>query len=195
MDHNKVGKLIFDLRKEKGMTQKELADALNLSDRTISKWERGLGCPDVSLLNRLSEMLGVTVDRILIGELDPNDNSGGNMRKIMFYICDTCGNIMFSISDADISCCGRKLSALPIEKEDGDHTITVEEIETDFFITISHDMTKAHYISFVAYISYESVLLHKLYPEQNAEFRLPQMHGDKLFVYCNTHGLFEKRLK
>ena len=50
MDHNKVGKLILSLRKEKGLTQKELADAMNLSDRTVSKWERGLGCPDVSLV-------------------------------------------------------------------------------------------------------------------------------------------------
>ena len=46
MDYNKVGRLIYDLRKEKGMTQKELAELLNLSDRTVSKWERGNGCPD-----------------------------------------------------------------------------------------------------------------------------------------------------
>ena len=61
MDSSKVGKLIFDLRKEKNMTQKELAEALYLSDRTISKWERGVGCPDVSLLSKLSEVFGVSI--------------------------------------------------------------------------------------------------------------------------------------
>ena len=195
MDQNKIGKLISGLRKEKGLTQKELADAMNLSDRTVSKWERGLGCPDVSLLNGLSEILGISVDRLLIGELDPSENDGGNMKKIRFYTCSTCGNVLLGTGEADISCCGRKLSSLPVEKDDGAHSMTVEEIETDYFITINHDMTKTHYISFVAYLNYDSVLLKKLYPEQNAEFRIPQMHGEKLFIYCNTHGLFEKRIK
>ncbi|MEG2687220.1 MAG: helix-turn-helix transcriptional regulator, partial [Christensenellaceae bacterium] len=54
MDCKKVGILIRGLRKEKKLTQKQLADAMNISDKTISKWERGLGCPDVSLLHGLS---------------------------------------------------------------------------------------------------------------------------------------------
>ena len=65
MDCNKVGNLIMTLRKEKGMTQKALADKMNLSDRTISKWERGIGCPDVSLLHELSDILGVNIENIL----------------------------------------------------------------------------------------------------------------------------------
>ena len=48
MDCSKVGNLIYTLRTEKGMTQKALANAMNISDRTISKWERGAGCPDES---------------------------------------------------------------------------------------------------------------------------------------------------
>ena len=78
MDCNKVGKLILGLRKEKGLTQKQLADAMNISDKTISKWERGLGYPDVSLLHELSEVLGVNVEKILLGDLDPNSADGGN---------------------------------------------------------------------------------------------------------------------
>lgn len=50
-----MGKQIFDLRKEKGLTQRQLADAMNISDKTISKWERGVGCPDVSLLKLYAE--------------------------------------------------------------------------------------------------------------------------------------------
>ena len=50
MDCSKIGKLIYNLRKEKDMTLKQIADLMNISDKTISKWERGLGCPDISLL-------------------------------------------------------------------------------------------------------------------------------------------------
>ena len=195
VDSGKVGKLILDLRKEKNMTQKELAEALYLSDRTISKWERGAGCPDVSLLGKLSDVFGVNIEKILVGELNPNDKDGGNMKRIKFYVCPTCGNVLFSTGDADVSCCGRKLSALVVNKLGEKHLMAIEKIEDDYFVTIDHDMTKAHYISFVSYVGYDRVLLIKLYPEQNAEVRFPQMHGDKLFAYCNEHGLWEQNIK
>ena len=53
MENRKVGELIYQLRKEKGLTQKQLADQMNISDRTISKWERGCDCPDVKLLQSI----------------------------------------------------------------------------------------------------------------------------------------------
>ena len=62
MDCQKVGNLILKLRIEKGMTQKQLADRMHISDKTVSKWERGLGCPDVSLLHDLSDALTVNVE-------------------------------------------------------------------------------------------------------------------------------------
>ena len=195
MDCNKVGKLIYSLRSEKGMTQKQLADMMNISDRTISKWERGIGCPDVSLLNGLSKILGVNIEKLLTGDLNSREIDGGNMKKVKFYICDNCGNTMFSINEADISCCGRTLSALKATEENEAHTMAIEEIENDYFIQISHEMTKTHYISFVAFIGYDRVHFVKLYPEQNAELRIPQMSGDKLVAYCNEHGLWEQRIK
>ncbi len=82
MDCSKVGGLIGYLRKEKNMTQKEVADRLNISDKTISKWERGRGCPDVSLLAELSNLFGVNIEKILLGDLIPNDTDGGNMKRI-----------------------------------------------------------------------------------------------------------------
>lgn len=194
MDYSKIGKLIFDLRKENHMTQKELADRLSLSDRTISKWERGLGCPDVSLLNELSKVLGVHVEKLLAGDLAPNDNDGGNMNRVKFYVCPTCGDILFSTGKADLSCCGRKLTALAVEKDQNGHAARVEKIENDYFITIDHEMSKDHYISFVAYVSYDRVLFVKLYPEQNAEVRFPRMQGKKVFAYCSRHGLWEIKL-
>ncbi|MBQ7903363.1 MAG: helix-turn-helix transcriptional regulator, partial [Oscillospiraceae bacterium] len=87
MDNAKIGSLIYRLRKEKGYTQLQLADILNISDKTISKWERGQGCPDISLLKSLSELFGVDMEKLLAGELDENKKSAGNMRKMNFYIC------------------------------------------------------------------------------------------------------------
>ena len=68
MDNGKTGTLIKKLRKEKGMTQKELADQLHITDRAVSKWERGLCAPDVSLLEPLAAALGVTVVELISGE-------------------------------------------------------------------------------------------------------------------------------
>jgi transcriptional regulator with XRE-family HTH domain len=189
-----MGNLIHTLRKEKSMTQKMLADAMNISDKAVSKWERGLGCPDVSLLAELSEILGVSIEKILAGDLNPNDISGGSMKRIGFYVCPTCNNVFFSTEEADISCCGRKLSKLVVEAESKDHSMTVEEIEDDYYVTIDHEMIRTHYISFVAFIGYDRVLLVNLYPEQNAELRFPKMHGNKIFAYCTEHGLWEKKV-
>jgi transcriptional regulator with XRE-family HTH domain len=67
MNYEKIGILIASLRKEKGLTQKELADKLGITDRAVSKWERGLGCPDISLLDDLSRILDISILEILKG--------------------------------------------------------------------------------------------------------------------------------
>ena len=193
MDYTKVGKLIIGLRKEKGMTQKELADAMNISDRTVSKWERGIGCPDVSLLQELSNILGVNIEKILAGDLEPKGIDAGNMKKIKFYVCPTCGNALCCTSEADISCCGRKLKALIPQTEDVFHKSTIDIIEDDLYITIEHEMTKQHYISFVANVSSGRMLFVKLYPEQIAEVRFPKMFKGDIYFYCNEHGLMKIR--
>ena len=64
MDYEKTGALILYLRKEKGLTQKQLADMLNISDRAVSKWERGLGMPDISLMPEISEIFGVNIEKL-----------------------------------------------------------------------------------------------------------------------------------
>lgn len=192
MDCNKVGKLILTLRQEKGMTQKALANAMNISDRTISKWERGIGCPDVSLLHELSNILEVNIEKILLGDLEPNEKDRGNMKKVKFYVCPECGNILFCTGENEISCCGRKLNPLIPQLEDAAHEIQIEEIEDDFYVTLQHEMSKQHYITFIAYVTYDRVLLVKLYPEQSAEVRFPKMHGGEFYVCCNQHGIIKK---
>ena len=190
MDCQKVGKLILDLRKEKGITQRQLADLMNISDKTISKWDRGLGCPDVSLLGELSSILGVNIEKILSGDLEPNDKDGGNMKKTKFYVCPSCGNIITSSGDAEISCCGRKLSPLKAQKADNTHVLNIETIEHEYYITFSHEMTKEHYICFIACVSYDKVFTVRLYPEQSGELRFPRVPGGKFYFYCNKDGLW-----
>ena len=79
MDCTKVGKLILQLRTEKGLTQKQVADRLNITNKTISKWECGLGCPDVSLWEELANVLGADILKLLQGELTPNRPDVGKL--------------------------------------------------------------------------------------------------------------------
>lgn len=90
MNNIKIGNLIYTLRKEKQLTQLQLAERMNISDKTVSKWERGLGCPDISLLPDLSKILEVNLEELLSGKLDINSITGGNMKKTKFYICPQC---------------------------------------------------------------------------------------------------------
>lgn len=73
MNNKKIGQFIYEQRKSKKMTQKELASRLNITDKAVSKWERGLSCPDISLLNPLAVILDVTTSEILNGEKNSND--------------------------------------------------------------------------------------------------------------------------
>ena len=68
MDNVKTGQLIRELRKRRGMTQRELADQLHITDRAVSKWERGLCAPDISLLEPLSRLLGCSVPELIAGQ-------------------------------------------------------------------------------------------------------------------------------
>lgn len=190
MDCSKVGGLILALRKEKGLTQKQIADAMNISDKTISKWERGLGCPDVSLLGALSEILGVNVERILAGDINENPTDGGNMKRLKFFVCPNCGSIVNSTGSAEISCCGRKLEALTPHRADNEHAAKIQIIDNQYFVTFNHDMSKEHFISFVAYLASNRVTLVRLYPEQDAQLNLPLAFDGKLYFYCNKHGFF-----
>lgn len=188
MDRGKAGDLLLKLRKEKGLTQREVAELLNVSDKTVSKWECGLGYPDVSLLGGLSDIFKVNIGQILSGDLEANEKDGGNMRKIRFYVCPDCKNVMTATGKPEISCCGRKLSALKAKAADDAHRPEIEKVENDLYISFHHEMTKGHYISFAAYAAYDRVLLVKLYPEQSSEVRFPNMGGGKLYFYCSRHG-------
>ena len=188
MDCEKVGKLIQQLRVERGFTQKNVADALGISNKTVSKWECGLGCPDLDLWPDLSVILGVDMAQLMEGEMVQNRPDSGNISRIRFYVCPVCGNVLFSTGSATIHCCGRRLEPMKAKTEDLPG-ITVEEMDTDFYVTFDHPMEKGHYLVFAAYVKSDRVTLLRLYPEQDAAVRFPVQRGGKLYIYCCQDGL------
>ena len=187
---------IRTLREQKGITQKQLAEAIAVSDKTVSKWETGKGLPDISLLAPLAEALSVSVSELLAGQVLRNENASGNLLRSSFYVCPVCGNVIYALGQGDYSCCGIRLPALAAESaaEDDGHIITLEDSDGDLFVTLSHPMEKDHYISFVALLQQGRMQLVKFWPQQNAEARFALQRTGTLFVCCNRHGLFAKKI-
>lgn len=77
MANKSMGETISTLRREKGMTQKELADMLNITDKAVSKWERGLACPDTQLVPKLAEVLGISVEELMNAKAVPANGHKG----------------------------------------------------------------------------------------------------------------------
>ncbi|MBQ3574854.1 MAG: helix-turn-helix transcriptional regulator [Clostridia bacterium] len=74
MENKTMGEMIAELRREKGMTQRDLAEKLNVSDKAVSKWERNVACPDIQNIPKLAEILGVSVDELVNAQ--PKEQSG-----------------------------------------------------------------------------------------------------------------------
>lgn len=190
MDKYITGAVIRRIRENKKMTQEELAEKICVGSKAISKWETGRGFPDISLLEPLASALDISVIELLSGEDVRNGNRCSNMLKGKFYVCPVCGNVIHSIGDAVISCCGITLPPVESETADTDHFIRIEPVEDEYYVTIDHPMEKDHYISFLAALSDQSAQLVKLYPEGNAEARFKTSHTKVVYAYCNRHGLF-----
>ena len=185
---------IRQLREKQNLTQAELAEKIGVSSKTISKWETAKGLPDISLLQPLAQALGISVIELMNGEHITNQNISANMRRTKFYVCPVCGNIIHSMGDSLVSCCGITLPALEAEEADPSHAAHIESVEDEHFIRIDHPMTKQHYISFLAFVTTDRLQLIKLYPEGNAESRMQLRGLGTLYWYCNQHGLFKARL-
>lgn len=194
MDSYITGSAIKNLREKKGLTQAELADKLCVSSKAVSKWETGKGLPDINLIEPLSAALGVSVMEIMSGDAVINQNISSNILRSKFYVCPLCGNIIRTTGEAIVSCCGITLPSLEAEEVDSRHEIKLTKVEEEYFMEINHDMTKNHYISFVAHLTSDRVQFVKFYPEGNAETRLNLRGGGYLYIYCNKHGLMKKKL-
>ena len=139
MDQIKTGRLIRALRTGRGMTQTELAQLIGVSDKAVSKWERGCGAPDLSLFPPLSQALGVDVEALFRGEMEENEVSRGDMKKLKFYVCPDCGKLVFSTEESNISCCGRTLSAVVPKKAAEEEMLSVYASGGEWCISSSHE--------------------------------------------------------
>lgn len=112
------------------------------------------------------------------------------MMRSKIYVCPICGNIIHSMGEAVIQCHGIVMTAWKAEETDEKHKIFVEKVEDEYYVRIEYEMSKQHYISFIAASSVDNFQMVKLYPEQNAEARF-KIHGiRKLLFYCNRDGLY-----
>ena len=142
----------------------------------------------------LARALGVSLTELMTGDLQTNENRSANLRRMGFYVCPVCGNVITAVGKGSFSCCGIPLPVQEAQPEDNAHTITVEPVEDEICVTIAHPMTKSHYISFIAWVSNDRAELVKLYPEQDITVRFKKRGHGTVYAYCNRDGLFSKRL-
>ena len=190
MNQYVTGAVIKELREKHHLTQVELAEKLNVSDKTVSKWETAKGYPDITLLEPIAKIFGISVTELLHGNTVSNLNVSANMMRSKFYICPICGNSIHSMGEAVIQCHGIILTPSQAEQTDENHMIFIERVEDEYYIRVEHDMTKQHYISFIAALSSDKLQMVKLYPEGNAEVRFKINGVKRIVFYCNRDGLF-----
>lgn len=195
MDQIKIGELIRSLRTKNKLTQKRLAEQINVSDKAVSKWETGKGCPDISLLTELAAVFQIDLQTILNGEINQKESETGNMKKLKFYVCPDCSNVITSTSEANISCCGKKLPALEVRKAEENEKLSIEDMHGEWYISSKHSMTKDHYISFVAYVNDSTVMIFKQYPEWNLQISLPFYRSGRIIWYCTKCGLLYQDIR
>lgn len=189
-----TGATIKRLREAKSLTQSQLAERLGVTAKAVSKWETGKGLPDITLIEPLAIALGVSVPELMSGEVVKNQNLSSNLLRSKFYVCPLCGNVLHATGSAMVSCCGIPLPPLEAEETDDAHLIAIEKVEDEYFVTVNHEMTKEHYISFIAHLTMDRLQLVKFYPEGNAETRCSLRGGGYLYLYCNKHGLMKRRI-
>lgn len=190
MNQYVTGAVIKKLREKNHMTQSELAERLCVSDKTISKWETAKGYPDISLLEPIARNFGISITELISGNAVSNVNVSANMLRSKFYICPVCGNIIHTMGEAVINCHGVLLTPSQAEETDENHKIFIERVEDEYYVRMEHDMSKKHYISFVAALSSDKIQMLKLYPEGNPEARFKMNGVKKICFYCNRDGLF-----
>lgn len=190
MNQYVTGAVIKELREKNHLTQVELAEKLCISDKTVSKWETAKGYPDISLLEPIAKVFGVSITELLSGNAVNNANVSANMLRSNFYVCPVCGNVIHSMGEAVIHCHGILLAPSQAEEINENHMILIEKVEDEYFIRIEHEMTKQHYISFIVALSSDKMQMVKLYPEGNAEARVKINGVKRILFYCNRDGLF-----
>ncbi len=187
-----TGTAIRELREKKKMTQLQLAELLKVSDKTVSKWETAKGYPDITLLEPIAKAFGISLPELLSGNRIRNANVSANMLRSKFYVCPVCGNAIHSMGEAVIHCHGVQLLPAEAEQTDENHMAFIERVEDEYYVRIDHEMTRTHYISFMAAVSSDRCQMVKLYPEGEAEARFKICGVRRICFYCNRDGLFSQ---
>ncbi len=125
MNQYVTGAMIRRLREEKKLTQQQLAEKLNVSDKAVSKWETGRGYPDVSLVEALDAALDVSIIELFSGADVSNTNRAFNMLRLSLHVCPVCGNLILGSGEAVVSCHGIVLPKLEAEPADEAHRVRV----------------------------------------------------------------------
>lgn len=194
MDHYITGGTVRRLREARRMTQSQLAEVLQVSSKTVSKWETGRGLPDITLLEPLASALGISVPELLSGEQVLNRNRSANLLRSALYVCPVCGNVLHASGEALVSCCGITLPPLEAEEPDPAHAACWERLDGELCLSSGHEMTKNHFISFAAYSTTGRFELVKLYPEGPCLARFAPRGSGLLYWYCVRHGLFCQKI-
>lgn len=195
MNQYVTGAVIRSLREKNHMTQADLAQKLSVSDKTVSKWETGKGYPDITLLEPIAKTFGISVTELISGNPVSNVNISSNMLRSGFCVCPVCGNVIHSMGEAVISCHGVQLTPLEAEPMDEAHPLKIDIVEDEYYVSLDHEMTKTHYISFLAAMSPDRMQLVKLYPEGNAEARFSIRSVRYIYAFCNRDGLYRADIK
>ena len=175
----KFAENLIRLRKQHGLSQEELGNLVGASRQAVSKWETAKGYPDISLLEPIAKVFGVSITELISGNAINNVNVSANMLRSNFYVCPVCGNTIHSMGQAVIHCHGILLSPCQAEETNENHMMFIERVEDEYYVRVEHDMTKQHYISFIAGLSSDKIQMVKLYPEGNAEARI-KINGVKI---------------
>lgn len=112
------------------------------------------------------------------------------MNYLKFYRCPTCGNLISSIKNIELSCCGNKLNPVSADTSDEEKYRPIfKEFDGQYSVSFNHPMTKEDYISNVIVVRYNQIMVINLYAEQEAIFTLPQITGLRLLVITNNGKL------
>ena len=179
-----TAEIIRQRRKALGFTQQALAERIHVSAKAVSKWERAAGLPDASIIPALSQVLGVSAEGLLSGHVHPNPPDGGNMKRIKFYQCPACGNILTATGKAELFCCGRRLAPMTVIPADDLHRLIITDVETEKLLSWTHPMEKDHHLTFLAAVGYDCVHIVRLYPEGAQEHRLPRIPWARYYCGC-----------
>lgn len=190
MDCKQTGMLIAKLRKEKNLKQREVAVKLNISEQTVSKWERGLGFPDVNLIKQLATILNVKVEVLLNGNMPASKIKNGSLNNIKFFVCPKCANIISSFGDMQMYCCDRLINSANAEKVEDEKKLKIDNVENELFVHSDMPMTKSDYVTFVAYAVGNCYTLVKMFPEWNLQTRFVYKGHGKLYFGKNNGKIY-----